>query len=376
MAKKDYYQVLGVEKNASDADLKKSYRRQAMKYHPDKNPDNKDAESKFKEVQEAYAILKDPKKRTAYDQFGHAGVDPSAQGAGGAGGFGFNMDDIFGDIFGGGRRGGAGGNRAHRGSDMQYNLQMTLEQAVFGYSAKIKIPVSSKCTECNGSGAKKGTSPVNCTTCHGQGQVQIQQGFFSVQQTCPHCQGRGKIIKEKCHKCHGNGNTTSDSTLSVKIPPGVDTGDKIRLAGKGQAGANGGPAGDLFVQTVVEDHKIFDRDGANLICDVPINIAIASLGGQIAVPTLKGRVNLKIPAGTQSMKVFRLKARGITPARGGSKGDLLCRIIVETPVKLDNKQKKLLQDLGDTLTATGSKNCPQESSWTDGIKNFFESLKQ
>jgi molecular chaperone DnaJ len=373
MAKKDYYQVLGVEKNASDTDLKKAYRRLAMRYHPDKNPNDKNAEGKFKEAQEAYAVLKDPKKRTAYDQFGFAGVDQNARSGGGTGGgFGFNMDDIFGDIF-GGNSSGAGGS--YRGSDLQYNLQMTLEQAVFGYTAKIKVPVSHTCKECNGTGAKKGTSPVVCSTCNGQGQVRMQQGFFSVQQTCPHCKGTGKIIKEKCPKCYGRGSITEDTTLAVKIPAGVDSGDKIRLAGKGQAGSNGAPAGDLFVQVIVKEHKIFQREGSHLICDVPINIAVASLGGQISVPTLKGKVNLKIPAGTQSMKMFRLKGRGVKSARGGITGDLLCRIIVETPVNLDKKQKALLEDLGETMNKKGSKNCPQENSWTASIKNFFDSLK-
>ncbi|WP_027158056.1 molecular chaperone DnaJ [Methylobacter luteus] len=373
MAKEDFYKLLGVERNASDAEIKKSYRRLAMKYHPDRNKDNQaEAETKFKQIKEAYEVLSDPKKRSAYDQFGHAGVDQSMGGRGGFGAESFSdiFGDVFGDIFGGGRARGS----VQRGADLRYNLELTLEEAVAGTEAKIRVPVLVVCGECNGSGAKKGSSPVICSTCHGHGQVRMQQGFFSVQQTCPTCRGTGKQIKDPCGKCYGQGRVQETKTLSVKVPAGVDTGDRIRLAGEGEAGERGGPAGDLYVQIQVKDHEIFTRDGANLYCEVPISFATACLGGEIEVPTLDGKVMLKIPAETQTGKLFRLRGKGVKPVRGGAVGDLLCRVQIETPVHLTKEQKELIQQLGDSLSGGGKHHSPQEHSWTDGVKSFFDKL--
>lgn len=374
MAKEDYYKLLEIDRNASDAEIKKSYRSKAMKFHPDRNKDNPDAaEAKFKEIKEAYEVLSDPKKRSAYDQFGHAGVDGSAGGGrGGFGGENFSdiFGDVFGDIFGGGRqqRGGA-----QRGSDLRYNLELSLEEAVFGTDAKIRVPVLTTCGECGGSGAKKGSSPIICSTCHGHGQVRMQQGFFSVQQTCPTCRGSGKQIKDPCGKCHGQGRVQENKTLNAKIPPGVDTGDRVRLAGEGEAGASGGPSGDLYVQIQVKDHAIFDRDGANLYCEVPISFSTACLGGELEVPTLNGKVMLKIPAETQTGKLFRLRGKGVKQVRGGPVGDLFCKVQVETPVHLTKEQKALVEKLGESLSG-GKHHSPQESSWTDSVKNFFDKL--
>jgi molecular chaperone DnaJ len=373
MAKEDFYKLLGVDRNASDAEIKKSYRRLAMKYHPDRNKDNPaEAEAKFKQIKEAYEVLSDPKKRSAYDQFGHAGVDQSMGGRGGFGAESFSdiFGDVFGDIFGGGRARGS----VQRGADLRYNLELTLEEAVAGTEAKIRVPVLVVCGECNGSGAKKGSSPVICSTCHGHGQVRMQQGFFSVQQTCPTCRGTGKQIKDPCGKCYGQGRVQETKTLSVKVPAGVDTGDRIRLAGEGEAGERGGPAGDLYVQIQVKDHEIFTRDGANLYCEVPISFATACLGGEIEVPTLDGKVMLKIPAETQTGKLFRLRGKGVKPVRGGAVGDLLCRVQIETPVHLTKEQKELIQQLGDSLSGGGKHHSPQEHSWTDGVKSFFDKL--
>jgi molecular chaperone DnaJ len=373
MAKEDFYKLLGVDRNASDAEIKKSYRRLAMKYHPDRNKDNPaEAEAKFKQIKEAYEVLSDPKKRSAYDQFGHAGVDQSMGGRGGFGAESFSdiFGDVFGDIFGGGRARGS----VQRGADLRYNLELTLEEAVAGTEAKIRVPVLVVCGECNGSGAKKGSSPVICSTCHGHGQVRMQQGFFSVQQACPTCRGTGKQIKDPCGKCYGQGRVQETKTLSVKVPAGVDTGDRIRLAGEGEAGERGGPAGDLYVQIQVKDHEIFTRDGANLYCEVPISFATACLGGEIEVPTLDGKVMLKIPAETQTGKLFRLRGKGVKPVRGGAVGDLLCRVQIETPVHLTKEQKELIQQLGDSLSGGGKHHSPQEHSWTDGVKSFFDKL--
>jgi len=376
MAKEDYYKLLGVDRNASDAEIKKSYRSKAMKHHPDRNKDNQqEAEAKFKQIKEAYEVLSDPKKRSAYDQFGHAGVDASMGGGrhGGFGGESFSdvFGDVFGDIFGGGRQ---QRSSVQRGSDLRYNLELTLEEAVFGTDAKIRVPVLVTCGECSGSGAKKGSSPVICSTCHGHGQVRMQQGFFSVQQACPTCQGSGKQIKDPCGVCRGQGRVQETKTLSAKIPAGVDTGDRIRLAGEGEAGINGGPSGDLYVQVQVKEHAIFTRDGENLYCEVPISFPTACLGGELEVPTLNGKVLLKIPAETQTGKLFRLRGKGVKPVRGGAVGDLLCRVQVETPVHLTKEQKALVEQLSESLSGGGKHHSPQETSWTDGVKSFFDKL--
>jgi len=375
MAKRDYYEVLGVERGASEAELKKAYRRLAMKYHPDRNPDDKEAEEKFKEANEAYEILTDANKRAAYDQYGHAGVDPNmGAGAGGFGGGNFSdiFGDVFGDIFGGGR---GGRSSVQRGSDLRYTLELELEEAVRGTTVTIKVPTLVGCKTCDGSGAKKGTSPTTCTTCGGHGQVRMQQGFFAVQQTCPRCHGTGQMITDPCRDCHGQGRVEEHKTLSVKVPPGVDSGDRIRLAGEGEAGVNGGPTGDLYVVVSVREHKIFQRDGKNLYCEVPISFADAALGGELEVPTLDGRVKLKIPEGTQTGKLFRLRGKGVVPVRGGAPGDLLCRVVLETPVNLTKRQRELLGELRDTLQAEGSNQSPRAKSWFEGVKNFFEDMK-
>ncbi|MGI9282046.1 MAG: molecular chaperone DnaJ [Endozoicomonas sp.] len=382
MAKRDFYEVLGVEKGASDKEIKKAYRRMAMKYHPDRNPDDKDAEENFKEVNEAFEILSDDQKRAAFDQYGHAGVDPNMGGMGGAGGFGgagaggFGdiFGDVFGDIFGGG---GHGHSRSsvQRGADLRYQLELSLEEAVKGTTKKIKIPSLVGCKSCDGSGAKKGTSPVTCTTCGGMGQVRMQQGFFSVQQTCPDCHGTGKMIKDPCRECHGEGRVQEYKTLSVKIPSGVDTGDRIRLAGEGEAGFNGGPAGDLYVQVSVADHPIFQRDGKHLYCEVPITFVDAALGGELEVPTLDGRVKLKIPRETQTGKLFRLRDKGVTPVRGGGRGDLMCRVVVETPVHLTERQRELMAELKETFLAEGEdRQSPKKTSFFEGVKKFFDDM--
>ena len=373
MSKQDYYKVLGVDRGVDAATLKKAYRRMAQKYHPDRNPDDANAEQRFKEAKEAYEVLSDPQKRSAYDQFGHAGVDPSmgAGPGGGQGGFGDIFGDVFSDIFGGGQ--GRGG--AYRGADLRYAMDLNLEEAVAGKTVNIKIPARVKCGVCNGSGAKKGTTPKTCDTCGGHGQVRMQQGFFSVQQTCPACHGQGKVITDACGSCHGTGKVKQNKTLSVKIPPGVDTGDRIRLAGEGEAGEQGGPAGDLYVEVSVRKHPIFTRQDSDLYCEVPISFVTAALGGELEVPTLTGKVSLKIPAETQTGKIFRVRGKGVKPVRGGPVGDLLCRIVVETPVKLTGEQKDLLMKFEQTLNKGGKGNSPQAHSWLDGVKDFFESLK-
>ncbi|MBS3953972.1 MAG: molecular chaperone DnaJ [Methylomicrobium sp.] len=374
MAKEDYYKLLGVDRNASDAEIKKSYRSKAMKFHPDRNKENpEESEAKFKQIKEAYEVLSDPKKRSAYDQFGHAGVDGSMGGrSGGFTGESFSdvFSDVFGDIFGGGRQ----RSGVQRGADLRYNLELSLEEAVGGTEAKIRVPVLVVCNECDGTGAKKGSSPVTCSTCHGHGQVRMQQGFFSVQQTCPTCHGSGKQIKDPCRKCHGQGRVQDTKTLSVKVPAGVDIGDRIRLSGEGEAGLNGGPSGDLYVQINVRDHAIFTRDGANLYCEVPISFPTACLGGELEVPTLDGKVKLKIPAETQTGKLFRLRGKGVKPVRGGAVGDLLCRVIIETPIHLTKDQRDMIEQLGQSLVGGGKHHSPQEHSWLDGVKSFFEKL--
>ncbi|MEI9697611.1 molecular chaperone DnaJ [Moellerella wisconsensis] len=381
MAKVDFYEVLGLSKTATDQEIKKAYKRLAMKYHPDRNQGNKDeSEKKFKEIKEAYEVLSDEQKRAAYDQYGHAAFEQGGMGGGGGGfggGFGGGADfsdvfgDVFGDIFGGGRR----QQRSSRGSDLQYNIDLTLEEAVRGVAKEIRIPTLQTCDVCHGNGAKPGTDVETCSTCHGAGQVHMRQGFFSVQQPCPTCHGRGKIIKEPCNKCHGHGRVEKYKTLSVKIPAGVDTGDRVRLSGEGEAGDNGAPAGDLYVQVRVLPHHIFERDDNNLHCEVPINFTVAALGGEIEVPTLDGRVKLKIPAETQTGKIFRMKNKGVKSVRGGHQGDLMCHIVVETPVKLNEKQKELLRELGESLGGTsGEKNSPRSKRFLDSVKKFFDDL--
>jgi len=374
-AKEDFYEQLGVARNASDDEIKKSFRRLAMKYHPDRNPGDKQAEEKFKKVKEAYEILSDPKKRSAYDQFGHAGVDPS-MGAGQHADFGDVFGDIFGDIFGGGRRGGGGGgrSRAQRGSDLRYNLELSLEDAVSGTEVKIRVPTYVPCGTCNGTGAKAGSGPVTCSTCQGHGVVRMQQGFFAVQQTCPACHGSGQQIKDPCRTCYGQGRIQETKTLSVKIPAGVDTGDRIRLAGEGEAGMSGGPAGDLYVQVNVKEHPIFVRDGANLYCEVPISFPMACLGGDLEVPTLDGKVSLKIPAETQTGKSFRIRSKGVKPVRGGPVGDLICKVRVETPVNLTKDQIELVKKLEESLVGAADTHSPQAQGWLDGVKTFFDKL--
>lgn len=378
MAKRDYYEVLGVARNASEADIKKAYRRLAMKHHPDRNPDDTTAEAKFKEAKEAYEVLTDGRKRAAYDQFGHAGVDPASAGGfgGGGGGASFSdiFEDVFGDVFGVGRRGGA--RRAHRGADLRYELDLDLEDAVKGTTVKIRVPTLLRCETCDGSGAKPGTSPTTCTTCGGDGQVRMQQGFFSVQQTCPRCHGRGTIITNPCGTCQGRGRVRDEKTLSVKIPPGVDSGDRIRLAGEGEAGEAGGPPGDLYVQIRVRPHAIFSRHGTDLVAEVPISIVTAALGGELEIPTLDGRVKLKIPAETQSGKVFRLRGKGVPSVHDSRVGDLLCTVSVETPVNLNARQKELLQEFQQSLDKGDHQHSPKAHSWLDGVKKFFEDMSR
>lgn len=374
MAKRDYYEVLGVQKNASEDELKKAFRRLAMKYHPDRNPDDAEAEAKFKEAKEAYEVLSDQNKRSAYDQFGHAGVDQVGMGGGrGNAGFGDIFEDIFGDIFGGSRRGSS--NRAYRGSDLQYNLELSLEEAVAGKEVDIRIPAMKTCEPCSGTGAKKGTYPQTCSTCHGQGQVRIQQGFFSIQQTCPQCHGNGKVITDPCPSCHGQGRIEEHKTLSVKIPAGVDTGDRIRLSGEGEAGLNGGPAGDLYVQIFVKEHELFTREGDHLFCNVPIRFTTAAIGGEMEVPTLDGKVTLKIPPETQTGKKFRLRNKGVKSVRSSSTGDLVCTVVVETPVNLTARQRELLEEFDAIMSEGGKRHSPKEHSWLDKAKGFIDDVK-
>ncbi len=375
MAKRDYYEVLGVNRDASDEELKKAYRRLAMKHHPDRNPDSNTAEDKFKEAKEAYEVLADPDKRAAYDQFGHAGVDQAAgmgagAGAAGFGGFADAFGDIFGDIFGGG--GGRSRSNVYRGADLRYNLEVTLEDAARGTETRIRIPTMEECETCHGSGAKPGTEPVSCPTCHGHGQVRMTQGFFSIAQTCPKCHGSGKVVQNPCTTCSGNGRLKRQKTLSVKIPPGVDEGDRIRLSGEGEAGVNGGPSGDLYVVIHVRPHDVFTRDGNNLHCEMPVSFTKAALGGEIEIPTLDGYAKIRIPAETQSGKVFRLRGKGIKGVRSSSYGDLLCHVVVETPVKLTARQKELLAELEEINQSNSSRHNPRAKSWMDKVKDFFE----
>ncbi|MDR2710198.1 MAG: molecular chaperone DnaJ [Burkholderiales bacterium] len=374
--KRDYYTVLGLGRDASEEDIKKSYRKLAMKYHPDRNPGDKDAEEKFKEAKEAYEILSDANKRTAYDQFGHAGVDPGMGGFGGAGaadfgGFASSFGDIFGDIFGQGR--GSRANAVYRGADLRYNLELSLEDAARGTELKIRVPTQETCETCHGSGAKPGTEAQTCPSCHGHGEVRISQGFFSVQQTCPQCHGRGKIVATPCTECRGAGRVKKQKTLSVKIPAGVDQDDRIRLTGEGEAGINGGPPGDLYVVVQLKPHPVFQREGADLHCEMPIGFATAALGGEIEIPTLDGHAKIKVPAETQTGQVFRLKEKGIRPVRGQRTGDLFCHVIIETPQKLTARQKELLREFETISQEDPGRHNPRAKSWMEKMKDFFSS---
>lgn len=372
MSKKDYYEVLGVNRDASEDEIKKAYRKLAMKHHPDRNPDNPKAEEQFKEAKEAYETLSDEQKRAAYDQYGHAAFDAGGMGGGGFGGAGaagFDFSDIFGDIFGGG--GGRSRSNVHRGADLRYNLEITLEQAARGTETQIRVPTMAECDTCHGTGAKPGTSPTTCSTCAGHGQVRMQQGFFSIQQTCPRCHGSGKQITSPCSACHGAGRVKQHKTLSVKIPAGVDNDDRIRLSGEGEAGLNGGPAGDLYVVIHIAPHAVFQREGSDLHCEMPISFATAALGGEIEIPTLDGSARIKIPAETQSGKIFRLRGKGIKGVRSSTYGDLHCHVMVETPVNLTDRQKELLRELEDISSRDTERHSPRAKSWMSKVKEFF-----
>ena len=377
MSKRDYYEVLGVSQSASEKEVKKAYKKLAMKYHPDRTAGDKAKEETFKEVKEAYEVLNDDQKRAAYDQYGHAAFEQGGHGGfggGGGGGFGQDFGDIFGDIFGGGG-GGRGRQRQQRGSDLRYNVDLSLEDAVKGKSLEIKVPTYVNCEPCDGSGAKPGTSAKTCSTCHGHGQVQMRQGLFAVQQTCPTCGGSGKVITDKCSSCYGEGRVKKTKTLSVKIPAGVDTGDRIRLSGEGEAGENGAPAGDLYVQVNVREHEIFVRDENHLYCEVPISFIAAALGGEIEVPTLGGKVKLKVPKETQTGKMFRLRGKGVKSVRSSTTGDLMCKVVIETPVNLSGDQADLLRQLEEKMASSTKKHSPKETGFFDGVKKFFDDLK-
>lgn len=376
MAKRDYYEILEVSKDASDSDLKKAYRRLAMKYHPDRNPGDEEAEARFKEIKEAYEVLSDPQKRQAYDQMGHEGVSGQGGFGGGAQGFGgFDFGDIFedmfGDMFGGGGR---QRSRAQAGADLQYELTLSLEEAIQGKTVDIKIPTFESCQDCKGSGAKKGTKPQKCSQCDGQGALHIQQGFLAVQQTCPYCKGQGTVIKDPCGSCRGEGRRRVEQTVAVKVPPGVDTGNRIRISGKGEAGANGGPDGDLYVLINVKPHKIFERQRNDLKCEVPISFTVAALGGEVEVPTLEGKVKLEVPEETQTGKQLRLRGKGVKSVNTHTPGDLICQVVVETPVNLTKKQQELLRELDESMDNDDISHCPRKRSWLDYAKRFFENI--
>ena len=375
MSKRDFYEILGVNRHASEEEIKKAYRKLAMKHHPDRNPDNAKSEEHFKEAKEAYEILSDGQKRAAYDQYGHAGVDPQAGMGGfggGAGGFSDAFGGIFDEIFGGASRSGGGGRaNVYRGADLRYNLEITLEQAAFGTETKIRIPTMEACEPCKGSGAKAGTQPKTCPTCQGSGQVRLQQGFFSIQQTCPKCHGTGRFIADPCGSCQGAGRVKQHKTLAVKIPAGVDEGDRIRLSGEGEHGVNGGPSGDLYVQIHLKAHSVFQREQNDLHCEMPISFTTAALGGEIEIPTLDAVAQIKIPAETQSGKIFRLRGKGIKGVRSHTHGDLLCHVVVETPINLTDRQKELLQELEESSSGDSARHNPRAKSWMDRVREFF-----
>lgn len=378
MSKRDYYEVLGAEKSASGDELKKAYRKLAMKYHPDRNPGDKAAEQKFKELNEAYEVLKDEQKRAAYDQFGHEAFEQGGQqGAGGfGGGFGGGFSDIFDEMFGdimGGRRGG-GGRAQTRGQDLRYNMDVSLEEAFHGKKATITVPSSTTCESCDGTGGKDGAAPDTCTTCGGAGKVRSQQGFFTVERTCPTCGGGGRVIKNPCGTCRGSGRTQKDKTLEVTIPPGVEDGTRIRLSGEGEAGLNGAPAGDLYIFLGIKSHRLFQRDGANLYMRAPISMTVAALGGEVEVPTIEGgKVRVTIPQGCQNGHQFRLRGKGMNVLRSTARGDLFLEAAVEVPVNLTSKQKDLLREFEkDSDQKTYS---PEAQGFFDKIKDFFEDLK-
>ncbi len=384
--KKDYYELLEVSKNATADELKKAYRNLAKKFHPDANPNNKEAEEKFKEINEAYEALSDPQKRAAYDQFGHAGVGMGGPGSGGYGGGGgfrpqdygnaADFEDIFGDVFsnffGGDPRANRSRSQAQEGDDLRYDLNLTFEEAAFGIAKEIKIKKMATCETCHGSGAKAGSGRVVCTTCRGTGQIRTSQGFFTIARTCTRCGGQGEMPGSPCPSCHGQGRTERERTVSVKVPPGVDEGSRLRLRGEGEAGLNGGPAGSLYIFLHVEAHEFFERDGSDLHCEIPISFVQAALGSEIEVPTLEGAVKMKIPAGTQTGKVFRLKEKGLKNPQQSGIGDLLVSIVVETPKDLNSKQKKLLEEF-ETLTEEA--NTPQIAKFMNKMKSFFARKK-
>jgi len=375
LAKRDYYEVLGVNRDASEEEIKKAYRKLAMKWHPDRNPDNPKAEEHFKEAKEAYEVLTDAQKRPAYDQFGHAGVDPAAAAGAGAGfgqgatGFGDIFSDIFGEIFGGAR---GGRSNVFRGADLRYNMEIALEQAAHGFETKIRIPTLAECETCHGSGAKPGTHPQTCATCRGQGQVRVSQGPFSMAQTCPRCHGSGKTIAHPCASCGGAGRVKHQKTLSVKIPAGVDEGDRVRLTGEGEAGVNGGPPGDLYVQVHLRPHAVFQRDHDDLHCEMPVSFTTAAMGGEIEIPTLEGSARIKVPSETQSGKTFRLRGKGIKGVRSHAPGDLFCHVVVETPVNLTARQRELLQEFETISQRDAARHNPRAKGWFDKVKEFFE----
>ncbi len=381
MAKRDYYDVLGSSKGASADELKKAYRKKAKELHPDRNSDNPDAENQFKEVNEAYDVMKDADKKAAYDRYGHAAFE-GGMGGGQRGGFGGQgdfssafsdvFDDLFGDFMGGagGQRGG-GRQRASRGSDLRYNLRISLEEAYLGSQKTIKVPTSIQCDECSGTGAESGAEPQTCPTCSGMGKVRAQQGFFTVERTCPTCSGLGQIIKNPCKACNGAGRNEKDRSLSVNIPAGVETGTKIRLAGEGEAGLRGGPTGDLYIFIEVQEHPLFQREGPHLFCQVPVSMASAALGGDIEVPTIDGgRSRVKIPAGSQSGRQMRLRSKGMPALRGGGQGDMLIELAVETPVKLTSRQKEILQEFEKLST----ENNPNSSTFFSKVKSFWDGM--